>query len=111
MKPRLMVCTFLVGCFTALALGQQNVEHQWLNKQNVAEAPRKWDFRSPSGVANEEWLAKQSKDLLDIIRILYKGREVELNELEAIQAKMKSEDQIERRIALIKSTLSEKEAK
>ena len=56
-------------------------------------------------------MSKQSKDLLDIIKILYKGREADLKELEATQAKMKSEDQIEHRIALIKATLSEKAAK
>jgi hypothetical protein len=108
-----MVCTFLVGCFTALALGQQNVERPSLtptimgqdvdhqNEDPLVARRRLWD----------KWFARQSEDLLDIIKILYKGREADLKELEAVQAKMKSEDQIERRIALIKATLSEKEAK
>jgi|SRR6516165_606990 len=99
MNLRLMVCAFLVGCSTTLAVGQQNV--QQIPGGNPVNAQ----------VVAQEWLTKQSKDLLDIIRILYAGRDAELKELEAAQAKMKSEDQIERRIALIKVTLSEKETK
>jgi hypothetical protein len=60
---------------------------------------------------DKEWLTRQSKELLDIIEILYKGREAELKELEAAQAKMEAQNQIERRIALIKATLSEREPK
>jgi len=59
----------------------------------------------------EEWLRKQSKDLLDIIEILYKGREAELKAMEEAQAKLESEEQIEHRINLIKKMLLEKESK
>jgi hypothetical protein len=107
MNPRLMVCALLFGCSTTLALGQQNVEKPW--RQEVPQLPQK-TVEKPWPVYNE-WLTKQSKDLLDIIRILYAGRDAELKELEAAQANMEPDKQIERRIALIKATLSEKEAK
>jgi hypothetical protein len=99
MNPRVIAFAFLVGCSTTLALGQQNVQQiPGVNSMNAQ-------------VVDQEWLTKQSKDLLDIIRILYAGRDAELKELESGQADMKSRDQIERRIALIKVTLSEKETK
>jgi hypothetical protein len=56
-------------------------------------------------------LNKRSAELLDIIKILYKGRESDVKELEAAQETMKPVDQIEHRIALIKATLWEKEPK
>ena len=62
-------------------------------------------------IVDRQWLDEQSEDLLNIIEILYNGRETEFKELEAAQTTMKPEDQIERRIALIKATLSEKAAK
>jgi hypothetical protein len=108
MKQHLTACAFLIGCSGTLALGQQNVEKPWHTgpkgiRQDVEE--RSWY------TVDKEWLTRQSKELLDIIEILYKGREAELKELEAAQAKMEAQNQIERRIALIKATLSEREPK
>ena len=66
---------------------------------------------TPKMALMRTWITKQSNDLLDIIKVLYKGRDAELKELETAQAKMNSEDQIEHRIVLIKETLLQKEAK
>ena len=66
---------------------------------------------TPKMALMRTWITKQSNDLLDIIKVLYKGRDAELKELETAQAKMSSEDQIEHRIVLIKETLLQKEAK
>jgi hypothetical protein len=49
MKRRLMVCTFLVGCFTALALGQQNVEHL------LEDAPQRAEGK-PSDIILTQWI-------------------------------------------------------
>jgi len=78
------------------------------------EPPKKADevwLPSVFVFVDEAWLSKKIKDLLDIIEILYKGRDAEIKELEAAQETMKSRDQIERRIALIKATLLEKAGK
>jgi hypothetical protein len=119
MNARLMACAFLIGCTAAtLALGED---------QNIARPPSEPARSSQTGganiarpgqnivrvrlgksIADEAWLSRRSKDLLDIINILYKGREAEIKELEAAQAKIEPKVQIERRIALIKATLSEK---
>jgi hypothetical protein len=66
----------------------------------AVELQRQADERS-----YKEWLSKQSQDLLDIIKILYKGREADVQHLEDAQAKMESQDQIARRIRLIKGHL------
>jgi hypothetical protein len=59
-------------------------------------------------VADEQWLTKQSQDLLDIIKILYKGRDEDLKKLEQAQATMSSQEQIEKRIALINATVAQR---
>ena len=61
-------------------------------------------------VPDQAWWSKQSNALLEIIKILYKGRDADLKELETSQARLTPQDQIERRIALIKATLSAKDA-
>jgi hypothetical protein len=43
-----------------------------------------------SSVADKEWLSRRSEDLLDIIKILYKGREADVKKLEKAQEKMKA---------------------
>jgi hypothetical protein len=68
-------------------------------------------WETPKMALMRTWITKQSNDLLDIIKVLYKGRDAELKELETAQAKMNLEDQIEHRIVLIKETLLQKEAK
>jgi hypothetical protein len=108
MNPGLMVCAFLIVCSAPLALGQEHPEWQ-VSRQGVdGKVARAALAKS---MADAAWLSKQSKDLLDIIEILYKGRDAEIKELEAAQAIMLFEDQIERRIALIKATLLEKGGK
>jgi hypothetical protein len=59
-------------------------------------------------VADEQWLTKQSQGLLDIIKILYKGRDEDLKKLEQAQATMSSQEQIEKRIALINATVAQR---
>jgi hypothetical protein len=132
MNFRFMVCVFLLGGSTTLALCQEQQKQPQANRPSqfgngVSGAPsvNRWepplratlDRTDRERVAEErlrkqsEWLRKQSKDLLDIIKILYNGREAELKELEEAQATMTPKDQMERRIALIKATLLEQPAK
>lgn len=126
MNPRLMVFAFLIVSFTRLAVAQdQAVEKQSVEsikkpreKQQViaqdldgSNYQKSQSQRTSGQVVDQAWVSKQSDALLDIIRILYKGRDADLKNLEAAQAKMTSEAQIERRIALIKATLSQNAAK
>ena len=120
MNPRLMVFAFLIVCFTRLAVGQGPTPHP-VPQQEVdsitranRQHPKTLDqsLERPSRqVVDQEWLSKQSNALLDIIKMLYNDREAEVKNLEAAQEKMKPDEQIERRIAFIKATLSEKGAK
>ena len=126
MNPRLMVFAFLIVSLTRLAVAQdQAVEKQSVEsikksreKQQViaqdldgSNYQKSQSQRTSGQVVDQAWVSKQSDALLDIIRILYKGRDADLKNLEAAQAKMTSEAQIERRIALIKATLSQNAAK
>ena len=130
MNLRLVAFAFLMVSFTGLAFGQkatyQNVDSNLIKPgqevdlkagqtidQSVERAGQKFfkQIAESRQVVDQEWLGKQSDAILDIVRILYKGREPELTELESAQAKMDLSQQIERRIALIKATLSEKETK
>ena len=130
MNARLMACAFLIGCTATLALGQDKEHPQppgidtviigrpsdidtdtAIDGSSVDNPDSKIDPARPLSRNQIAWLRKQSRDLLDIIKILYNGREAEIKELEAAQATMNSEVQIEHRIALIKATLSEKTAK
>jgi predicted nucleic acid-binding Zn-ribbon protein len=121
MNFRFMVCVFLLGGSTTLALCQEQQKQPQANRpsqfENEPPLRATLDRTDRERVAEErlrkqsEWLRKQSKDLLDIIKILYNGREAELKELEEAQATMTPKDQMEHRIALIKATLSEKAAK
>jgi hypothetical protein len=141
MNPRLMVCAFLIGCAARLALGQETTPNHTptgdelkLERLNQSQSGQGVDRLTPLPIrrkqnggqsiaklqlggtglgktADEDWLIKQNKGLLDIIKILYKDRDVDVKALEEVQTTMSLEDQIERRIALIKETLSEKTAK
>ena len=71
----------------------------------------KVDKPQSSQVVNQAWLSKQSDALLNIIKILYKGRDAALTELESVQEKMDLSERVERRIALIKATLTERDSK
>ena len=139
-RPRRLVrivrrlCAVLVlQVSTGFAVAQQNVtdsqQQQQVQKeprdllkeeitasenQTAKQGPALSDgglVETPKMALMRTWIAKQSNDLLDIIKVLYKGRDAELKELETAQAKMSSEDQIEHRIVLIKETLLQKEAK
>jgi hypothetical protein len=111
-EPPLDGLRFLIGCSTTLALGQKRHHPAHVEKWMIEEETRRGkELRLSELGLDEAWLSKNSKGLLDIIEILYKGRDAEIKELEAAQKTMKSGDQIERRIALIKATLLEKGAK
>jgi hypothetical protein len=56
------------------------------------------------------WLHAQSDDLLEIIKVLYKGRDTDLQALEKAQDGLAPDEQIELRIALIKKTLMAKQS-
>jgi hypothetical protein len=129
MNFRFTVCAFLLGGSTTLALCQETAHThtptpEELKPKEIVEevvvVGQGVDPLTPlrinqpvdgKFIADKEWLSKKSKDLLDIIKILYKGREADLKVLEDAQSAMSLEDQIEHRIALIKATLSEKTAK
>jgi hypothetical protein len=137
MNARLMACAFLIGCTATLGVGQETTHSPAptgyelklkRSNQRSSQSGQGVDRLTPlSGqgvdrltpllpvdrkfIADKEWLSKQSRDLLDIIKILYKGREAEIKELEAAQATINLENIIEHRIALIKATLLEKTAK
>jgi hypothetical protein len=119
MNPGLLFYAFLVGCSTTLTLGGELEPLRRSPIGRLFEQPVMVDSKDDDILLkrydalhfSEEWLSKQSTDLLDIIKILYKGREAEVKELEAAQATMEPKVQMEHRIALIKATLSEKTAK
>jgi hypothetical protein len=102
MNLQLIAFISLIFCFAAQALaGDPDLQ----NEPNVVANP------SPMPTMSEKsgsgWLTRQSADLLDIIRILYKGRESEVQRLEESQADWNPRKQIEKRIALIKESLLE----
>lgn len=135
MNPRLMVCALLIGCAARLALGQETTPNhtptsdelklerlkqsqsgQGVDRLNPLRVRTKFSEGAsiaqlrlggtgPGKTADEDWLIKQNKGLLDIIKILYKDRDVDVKALEEAQKTMSPEDQIERRIDLIKATL------
>jgi hypothetical protein len=133
MNSRLMACAFLIGCTATLTLGQETTQTPAPTREELKPgqgvdrltplpvrkklnggasiAQPKLGGTGPGKTADEDWLIKQNKGLLDIIKILYKDRDVDVKALEEAQTTMSPEDQIERRIDLIKATLSEKTAK
>jgi hypothetical protein len=71
-----------------------------------ADLKRPWIQQAPLQIVGKEWLEKCNDDLFDILKLLSKGHDQQLDGLRQQQTKLDLTTQIENRIKLIKNLLS-----
>jgi hypothetical protein len=71
-----------------------------------------FDQAAPAtAVADQTWLSAQADTLLAIIKVLYKGDDDTVKQLEAAQAGLDPVDKVARRISFIQSTVEQQAKK